>query len=141
MGTSKAAVAVLLTNIEKMPVMRIKPSNTFSLLVPNGRMRVRASNTSRPDFVAAMARIKPPRNRMMMGSANVAMRSVWLSSSLFSMPERINLNALSEEVNSRRPITLTEVAHEGTASVIHKMVANAKMAMMRSCTTVSPSMP
>ena len=31
-----AAVAVLLTNIEKKPVMRINPNRTFSLLVPNG---------------------------------------------------------------------------------------------------------
>ena len=136
-----AAVAVLLTNIENTPVMRMKPKSTFSLLVPKGRMRVRASRTSRPDFVAAIARMKPPRKRMMMGSAKVAMIDVWSSSSLLSMPLRMKLNALLEVVNSNKPMTLTDVAHDGTASVIHKMVAKAKIAMTRSCMTVSPSMP
>ena len=31
-----AAVAVLLTNMEKRPVMRMKPKSTFSLLLPKG---------------------------------------------------------------------------------------------------------
>ena len=136
-----AAVAVLLTNIENTPVMRMKPSSTFSLFVPKGFISVRASSTSRPDLVAAIAKIKPPKNKMMIGSAKVAIIEAWFSSSLLSMPSRIKVNALFDVVNSNNPITLTDVAHEGIASVIHKMVAKAKMAIMRSCTTVRPSMP
>ena len=68
-----AAVAVLETNIEKRPVMSRKPSNTFSLFVPNGFSRALASWASRPVFVAAMARMKPPMNSMITGSAKQAM--------------------------------------------------------------------
>ena len=53
-----AAVAVLLTNIEKTPVISKKPNNTFSLLRPNGRIRFFASKTSNPDLVAAIAKKK-----------------------------------------------------------------------------------
>ena len=35
----------------------------------------------------------------------------------------------------------TLVAHDDTTSMIHISVAKAKMAMIRCCTTVSPSMP
>ncbi len=70
-----AAVAVLLTNMENTPVMSRNPSSTFSLLVPNGLMSVRARNTSSLDLVAAMARMKPPRNSMIIGSAKVAIMS------------------------------------------------------------------
>ena len=71
-----AAVAVFETNIEKAPVMRIKPKSTISDLRPKGRSRLRAKKTSSPDFVAAMANINPPKNRMIMGSAKVAMRAL-----------------------------------------------------------------
>ena len=70
-----AAVAVLDINIEKAPVIRIKPNNTFSDFLPNGFKSVRAKSTSNPDFVAAMARINPPKKRMMMGSAKVAINA------------------------------------------------------------------
>lgn len=70
-----AAVAVLLTNIENVPVIRMKPSKTFSLSCPNGLSRVRAKRKSRPALVAAIAITNPPRKRMMIGSANVAMMS------------------------------------------------------------------
>ena len=38
-------------------------------------------------------------------------------------------------------MTATDVAHAGTTSSTHANVAKAKMAMIRCCTTVSPSMP
>ena len=126
-----AAVAVLLTNIEKNPVIRMKPRSTFSLFLPKGLSRVRARSTSSPDFVAAMARMKPPRNRMMMGSAKVAMSALWSSSSLLSMPDLKNVNALSEVENSSRPMSDTDVAQGEMASVTHNIVANANTAMMR----------
>ena len=69
----KAAVAVLLTNMEKKPVMRRKPSNTFTLCVPKGFRSTLASWASSPVFVAAMARMKPPMKSIMTGSANDAM--------------------------------------------------------------------
>ena len=75
-----AAVAVLDTNMEKMPVMRMKPSSTISLRVPNGFMSTRASWASSPVFVAAMARMKPPMKSMMTGSAKVAIMSLYASS-------------------------------------------------------------
>ena len=71
-----AAVAVLLTNMENIPVMSTKPNNTFSLFVPNGFNSVRASKTSSPDFVAAMARMNPPKNSIIIGSANVAISAL-----------------------------------------------------------------
>ena len=86
-----AAVAVLDTNIEKTPVISRKPSNTVSLLLPNGRMRLRARRTSRPDFVAAIASTKPPRNSMITGLAKVAMISVELSSAPKSAPSITSL--------------------------------------------------
>ena len=67
-----AAVAVFDTNMENSPVMRMKPSSTFSLLLPNGFSNTLANCASRPVFVAAMARMNPPMNSMMTGSANVA---------------------------------------------------------------------
>ena len=68
-----AAVAVLLINMEKRPVMSRKPNNTFSDFLPKGAISLRAISTSSPDLVAAMAITKPPRNRMMVGSAKQAM--------------------------------------------------------------------
>ena len=136
-----AAVAVLLTNIEKTPVMRMNPRSTFSLLLPNGLSSVRARSTSRPDLVAAMARMNPPRNRMMIGSANVAMSALWSSSSALSMPDRKIWKALSEVVSSRSPMSDTDVAQGDMASVTHSMVARANTAITRCWMTVSPSMP
>ena len=67
-----AAVAVLEMNMEKMPVMMRNPNSTFSLLWPNSLSRKRASITSSPDLEAAMARMKPPKKRMIVGSAKQA---------------------------------------------------------------------
>ena len=47
----------------------------------------------------------------------------------------------SEQNSSISPMMATEVAHDDTTSSIHISVAKAKMAMMRCCTTVRPSMP
>ena len=136
-----AAVAVLLTNIENTPVMRMKPSSTFSLLLPKGLSSVRAKSTSSPDFVAAIASMKPPRKRMMIGSANVAISALWSSSSSFSMPDRKKWNALSDVVKSSKPMSDTDVAQGEMASVTHSIVANANTAIMRCWITVRPSIP
>ena len=138
-----AAVAVLLTNIEKMPVMSRKPSNTFSLFLPNGRIRFLASSTSSPDFVAAMARMNPPRKSMMTGSAKAAIMSFDLSrvpKVSLSSPLK-HASELLEMVRHIVVMIPREVAHEGTASVSHESVAKTKMAMTRCCITVSPSIP
>ena len=86
-----AAVAVLLTNIEKAPVISRKPRRTFSLFLPKGFMRFLAKRTSSPDFVAAMARMNPPRKRMMIGLAKVAIISDDFSSAPKSAPLRVAL--------------------------------------------------
>ena len=74
-----AAVAVLLMNIENSPVTSRKPSRTFSDLVPKSLSSTLASSTSRPHLVAAMARMNPPRNSMIIGSAKVAMMALPLT--------------------------------------------------------------
>lgn len=78
---------------------------------------------------------------MMIGSANVAIRALWSSSSSFSMPERKKWNALSDVVNSNKPISDTDVAQGEMASVTHRIVASANTAIMRCWITVSPSIP
>ena len=67
-----AAVAVLEMNIENNPVISKKPNKTFSLFLPKGLIMVLAIHTSSPDLVAAIARIKPPKNRIIVGSAKHA---------------------------------------------------------------------
>ena len=71
-----AAVAVLLMNIEKIPMTSRTPRRTVLGFVPKGLSITFASCTSRPTFVAANARTKPPRKSMMTGSANAAMISL-----------------------------------------------------------------
>ena len=67
-----AAVAVLLMNMENIPITIRKPRSTYLGLVPKGFRRTLASWTSRPTFVAAIARRNPPRKSMIVGSANAA---------------------------------------------------------------------
>ena len=67
-----AVVAVLLMNMEKRAVTSMKPSRMFSLFLPKGVSRTRARCTSRPAFVVAMARMKPPMNNITTGSAKLA---------------------------------------------------------------------
>ena len=67
-----AAVAVLLMNMENRAVTLMRPSSTYFGFVPKGLSSTRARLMSRRNLVAASARKKPPRNRMMMGSAKVA---------------------------------------------------------------------
>ena len=74
-----AAVAVLEMNIEKTPVISKKPNSTFSLFWPKGLIIVRAMSTSSPLLVAAMAKTKPPKNKIMVGSAKQAMTPTWSS--------------------------------------------------------------
>ena len=54
---------------------------------------------------------------------------------------RRKLNALVETVNNITVTTIIDVTHEGIASVSHIRAANTKRAMIRWCTSVSPSMP
>ena len=136
-----AAVAVLLTNMENMPVISRKPRSTFSLFWPNGRIKFLANNTSNPDLVAAIARIKPPKNSMITGLAKVAIMSLLLNNLpniSFSSPLK-NEILLLETVRHITVIMAKEVAHAGIASVSHVSVANTKMAIIRCCTTVRPS--
>ena len=128
-----AAVAVLLTNIEKIPVISRKPNSTFSLLRPNGRIRFLASNTSKPDLVAAIAKKNPPRKRIITGLAKVAIISSLLSSfPKISFSSALKKNRLwLETVKHIRAIIPNEVAHEGIASLIHIRVANTKIAIIR----------
>ena len=80
-----------------------------------------------------MARMNPPKNRMITGLAKVAIISFDLSkvpNTSFSSP--LNMaRLLLETVKHITVMMANEVAHEGTASVIHDRVANTKMAMIR----------
>ena len=128
-----AAVAVLLTNIEKTPVISKKPNSTFSLLRPNGRIRFFASKTSNPDLVAAIAKKKPPKKSIITGLAKVAIISLLLSNfpnTSFSSPLKKNKLWL-ETVKHIKVMIPSEVAHEGIASLIHIRVANTKIAIIR----------
>ena len=71
-----AAVAVLETNIENTPVMRMNPRSTLFDLEPKGFSKALANCASRPVLVAAMASMNPPMKSMMTGSAKVAMMSL-----------------------------------------------------------------
>ena len=77
----------------------------------------------------------------MIGSANVAIRALWSSSSLLSMPERNKWKALSDVVSKSRPMSDTDVAHGDIASVTQSIVASANTAITRCWITVSPSIP
>ena len=136
-----AAVAVLDTNMENRPVMRINPSSTLSLLLPKGFSSTFASCASSPVLVAAMARINPPMNSMMTGSAKVAMTLLYDNKAPTCSGSHIHLTPESEQNSSISPMMATLVAHDDTTSRIHISVAKAKIAMMRCCTMVSPSMP
>ena len=89
---------------------------------------------------AAIARMNPARNSMMIGSAKDAMISFESRSSpipsLLKMP-----NAFFDTVTHMMVMIARDVAHAGIHSVSHERVANTKIAMMRCCTTVNPSMP
>ena len=121
--------------------MSRKPNSTILLFVPKGLSRTLANCTSRPVFVAAIAKMKPPINSMMTGSAKVAITPLydnkaptWSGSHIHLMPESLVKSSI-------RPMTATDVAHDDTISIIHISVANAKMAMIRCCTTVRFCMP
>ena len=136
----RAAVAVFDMNIENSPVMSRKPSSTFSLFCPKGLIRLRARSVSRPDLDAAIARTNPARKSMMMGSAKDAMIS--FESRRSPMPSLLKMpKAFFDTVTHMMVMILREVAQAGMHSVSHDKVANTKIAIMRCCTTVSPSMP
>ena len=136
-----AAVAVLETNIENRPVMSRNPKSTLLLFLPKGLSSTLANWASSPVFVAAMARMKPPMNNMITGSAKVAIIDLYESKVPTRSSSQIHFMPLSDVKRSRPPIMATDVAHEGTISKIHIRVAKAKMAMIRCCTMFRPSMP
>ena len=68
-----AAVAVLLINIEKRPVIKRNPNSTNSDFFPNGLKNNLASCTSIPNFDAAEAKMNPPKNNIIIGSEKQAM--------------------------------------------------------------------
>ena len=135
-----AAVAVFEMNIEKSPVISRNPKRTFSLLLPKGLIRLRAKSVSSPDFDAAIAKIKPARKSIIIGSAKEAMISFESSNS--PIPSPLNTpKAFLDTVTHMIDMILSDVAHAGIHSVSHDKVANTKIAIMRCCTTVNPSMP
>ena len=76
----------------------------------------------------------------MIGSAKDAMIS--FESSKSPIPSLLKIpKAFFDTVTHIIAIILSEVAHAGMHSVSHDKVAKTKIAMMRCCTTVSPSMP
>ncbi len=76
----------------------------------------------------------------MIGSAKDAMISFESSNS--PMPSLLKIpKAFFETVTHMIAMILSDVAHAGIHSVSHDRVANTKIAMMRCCTTVNPSMP
>ena len=75
-----AAVAVLDINIDITLIRVKKPRSTHLGLVPKGLSITRANTISRPTLLAVMASTKPPRNNMIIGSANDAMISLKLTS-------------------------------------------------------------
>lgn len=117
-------------NIENRPVIMRNPNNTFSLLLPNGRIRFFASKVSSPDFDAAMARMNPARKSIMIGSANEAIISSESNSSPMSSPLK-SLNEFWETVVHMIVMMESDVAHAGIHSVNQDNVANTKVAMMR----------
>ena len=74
-----AAVAVLLRNIENTAVTSINPNSTYRDCVPKGFSMTRANNTSNPLLVAAIARMNPPINSMMIGSAKQCIIDLYLT--------------------------------------------------------------
>lgn len=135
-----AAVAVLEINIEKIPVMNKNPNKTFSLFLPKGRIMLRAKSVSNPDLEAAIARIKPAKNNIIIGSANEAMIAFDFKSSPIPSPLNI-VNEFSETVTHIIIMIASDVAHAGMHSVSHAKVAKTKIAIMRCCTIVKPSIP
>ena len=92
-----------------------------------------------------MASTNPPRNSIMIGSANVAIRSLYLISSpavwvAVSVGIR-NQMLLVDTDSSMMTIMRTDVAQIGIASVIHMIAANANMAITLCSTTDKSFMP
>ena len=139
-----AAVAVLLRNMEKTAVTRMNPNSTYRDCVPKGLSITRANNTSSPLLVAAMARINPPINSMMIGSAKQCRIDLYLtvcpnsSAGVFWVK---NHKLLSETVSNNSTTIRTEVVHAGTASNTHMSVAKMKMEISLCSITVNPSIP
>lgn len=125
-----AAVAVLEINIENNPVISRKPSKTFSLFFPNGRIRFRANKVSSPDLDAAIAMMKPARKSIMIGSANEAIISV--ESSNFPTLSPLNTpKAFFDTVTHIIAVRASDVAQAGIHSVSQERIAKTKIAITR----------
>ena len=110
-----AAVAVLLMNIDITLMSVRKPRSTHFGLVPNGLSITRAKTTSSPTLLAAIAKTKPPKNNMMIGSAKDAMISLKFTKAPISSFVR----PLLETASKRKTMVLTDVAQAGMISNIH----------------------
>ena len=125
-----AAVAVLLTNAEKIAVTRMKPRSTISDFVPKGFKRTRASATSSFTFVKPMASTKPPMKSMIVGLEKQA-KMLLKGTRPDASSGRKKLSALVDTVNSIIVTTIIDVTHEGIASVSHMSAANTNNAIIR----------
>ena len=137
-----AVVAVLLINIEKNAVTNIMPSSTISERVPKGLKSTRAKFLSRLHFAEPIAKTNPPKNSIIIGSANDAINALYFTTfpkfATSSVAGRINQIELSETVKSKIVITSTDVVQIGMTSVIHIRAAKKKIAITRCSTIVSP---
>ena len=125
-----AAVAVLLTNAEKIAVTRMKPSNTISERVPKGFRSTRARATSSLTFVKPIANTKPPIKSMMVGLEKHA-KMLLKGTRPAPSSGRRKLNALVDTVNNITVTTIIDVTHEGIVSVSHISAAKTNNAIMR----------
>ena len=95
-------------------------------------------------MVTAIARTKPPKNRITIGSAMVARICLWFTSvPRFSagMPLTRGEKLLSLTIITITIITSSDVHHVGMASVNHSKAAVINIATMRCSTIVSPGNP
>ena len=130
-----AAVAVLLINIEKIPVTSKNPKRTNSDLLPKGNNNILASCTSMPILEAMMAMTKPPRKSMIVGSAKAPITALCDNNVPTFSPSLIKTKELSVHVNNIITTINIDVVHDGIASVNHNIKAKAKIAMTR-CSTI-----
>ena len=127
-----AAVAVLLRNIENTAVTRMNPRSTKRDCFPKGLRRILARVTSRPLFVAAIARMNPPMKSIIIGSAKqwrISLYETCVARSALLSPFSKNQKLLSDVANNRRPTTAIEVVQAGMASKTHIRIAKPKMAI------------
>ena len=122
----------------------MNPRSTKRDCFPKGLRRILARVTSRPLFVAAIARMNPPMKSMMIGSAKQWRMSLYdtcVAMSAVLSPFSKNQKLLSEVAKRSSPTTAMEVVHAGIASKTHMRIANPKIAITLCWITPSPSIP